>query len=184
MLKCSSSPGPRLQVLNLCVIAWQAIAAVAPAPAPAPASSLAPNKDETVKDFHQGENAMDVDADAAGAGANSSGEAEAQRPSRGGDDTAETNSGGRATSFTERGAFATDPLRGLVRCLCGVVVGRWKQAASTTAKAPKKVWVLHAMEAVHALVRTLEVGQFVSRRRRGKMGACGPKTGGSSLLRV
>ena len=119
---------------------------------------------------------MDVDAGAAGAGAISSGEAEAQRPShcdgddaterhgdgdRGGSDGGGGGGGGdssaRATSSTASDAFAADPLRGLVRCLCGVVVGRWKQAASTTAKAPKKVWVLHAMEAVHALVRTLEV---------------------------
>lgn len=60
-----------------------------------------------------------------------------------------------SVSTANCGAFAAESaVRGLVRCLCGVVVGRWKQ----TAKARKKAWVLHAMEAVHALVRTLEVG--------------------------
>ncbi|CAN0470882.1 unnamed protein product, partial [Ectocarpus sp. 12 AP-2014] len=62
-------------------------------------------------------------------------------------------------STADFGSFAAESVvRGLVRCLCGVVVGRWKQ----TVKARKKVWVLHAMEAVHALVRTLEYHQSVS----------------------
>lgn len=111
---------------------------------------------------------MDVNAEAAGPGAVSSRETEAQRPSRGGG-----GGGGGRTSSTTSDAFAADASRGLVRCLCGVVMGRWKQASSTTAKVPKKVWVLHAMEAVHALVRTLEVSYIrplVYRRRRGKTG--------------
>lgn len=163
----SFSTGCRHQVLNLCVIAWQAIAAVSSAPEISPAS----NTDEIVKGLPQGQSAMDVDVEAAAAGTGSAGGAEVQRPSRGGD-AAESGSGesgdsdGRASS-TASDAFATDPLRSLVRCLCGVVVGRWKQAASITAKAPKKIWVLHAVEAVHALVRTLEVGRYASRRAEG-----------------
>lgn len=49
-----------------------------------------------------------------------------------------------------------NPLRALVRCLCGVVVRRWKEASSAR-KPPKKVWVSHVMEAVLALTRAIEV---------------------------
>lgn len=101
---------------------------------------------------------MDIVAEAR-AGNDSAEDTEMQRQSRDNDSVAveSAGSGGRIRSTTGD-ACATDPLRDLVRCLCGVVVGRWKQASSVTGKAPKKVWVLHAMEAVHALVRTLEVG--------------------------
>ena len=49
-----------------------------------------------------------------------------------------------------------DSLRVLVRCLCGVVVGRWKEASSI-GKSPKKAWVSYVMEAVHALTLAIEV---------------------------
>lgn len=62
-------------------------------------------------------------------------------------------------------AFA-DPLKALVRCLCGVVIGRWRQASST-GRAPKKAWVLHAMEGVLALVRALQVSDLTRRGRKG-----------------
>lgn len=81
-----------------------------------------------------------------------SGETQVHRSSGGG------GGGGERSSVSSCDGFTVDALRDLVRCLCGVVVGRWKQAFTSTAKAPKKVWVVHAMEAVHALVRTLEVG--------------------------
>ena len=59
-------------------------------------------------------------------------------------------------------AFA-DPLKAHVRCLCGVVIGRWRQASST-GRAPKKAWVLHAMEGVLALVRALQVSNLIEKR--------------------
>lgn len=102
---------------------------------------------------------MDIVAEAR-AGNDSVGDPGMQRQSGGdggGGAVENADSGGRRRS-TAGDAFAADPLRDLVRCLCGVVVGRWKQLSSVAGKAPKKVWVLHAMEAVHALVRTLEVG--------------------------
>lgn len=70
----------------------------------------------------------------------------------------------------EDDAFA-DPLKALVRCLCGVVIGRWRQASSA-GRVPKKAWVLHAMEGVLALVRALQVSDLTRRemRRRGKRG--------------
>lgn len=61
-------------------------------------------------------------------------------------------------------ASAADPFRALVRCLCGVVAGRWKQVADADGRALKKGLVPHAMEAVHALTRALEVRRFVFAR--------------------
>ncbi|CAM9884029.1 unnamed protein product, partial [Ectocarpus sp. 12 AP-2014] len=123
------------RVLNLCVIAWQAIAAVGPVP-----NNASTRTDtETRKPLPpEGRSAMEIEADLV---------------QQSHDDEA------GSISTAECGAFAAESVvRGLVRCLCGVVVGRWKQ----TAKARKKAWVLHAMEAVHALVRTLEYHQSVS----------------------
>lgn len=147
-------------MLNLCVIAWQAVVAVAPAPGSDPPQ---PNNDGKEAGLRPGPEAMDV-VDDAEAGAASSGEPEARRSPGEGGGAVESGciggvngSGSGRRSSAVRDGFGDDALRDLVRCLCGVVVGRWNQSASTTAKAPKKVWVLHAMEAVHALVRTLEV---------------------------
>lgn len=122
---------PYHQVLNLCVIAWQAIVAVAPVPNNA---STRTDTETGKPQPPEGRSAMEVEADLV---------------QQSHDDEA------GSVSTAKCGAFAAESVvRGLVRCLCGVVVGRWKQ----TAKARKKAWVLHAMEAVHALVRTLEVG--------------------------
>ncbi|CAM9213321.1 unnamed protein product, partial [Ectocarpus sp. 13 AM-2016] len=123
------------RVLNLCVIAWQAIAAVAPV-----ANNASTRTDtETGKPQpSEGRSAMEVEADLV-------------------QQSHDDEAGGVSTA--DFGSFAAESVvRGLVRCLCGVVVGRWKQ----TVKARKKAWVLHAMEAVHALVRTLEYHQSVS----------------------
>ena len=77
-------------------------------------------------------------------------------------------SSGRGGVSSASDAFA-DPLKALVRCLCGVVTGRWRQASST-GRAPKKAWVLHAMEGVLALIRALQVSDLtgVVTRRGGK----------------
>lgn len=84
--------------------------------------------------------------------------------------------GGSALSAMRRsggdsvGDVFADPLKALVRCLCGVVIGRWKQASSN-GRAPKKAWVLHAMEGVLALVRALQVSGVTRREtRRGGRG--------------
>lgn len=69
---------------------------------------------------------------------------------------------GGGSGKTTNDPFA-DPLRDLFRCLCGVVVGRWKQA-SLAERARKKAWTLHAVEAVNALIRTLEVGRLIMTR--------------------
>lgn len=54
-----------------------------------------------------------------------------------------------------------DPVKALVQCLCGVVTSRWRQASSLEGtRMPQKAWMLHAMEAVHALTGILQVGSF------------------------
>lgn len=66
--------------------------------------------------------------------------------------------GGQGRRAAEFEAF-NDPERALVRCLCGIIASRWSQTSSLArGKTPKKVWVLHLMETVHALAQTLEVG--------------------------
>lgn len=135
------------------MIGWQAIAAVAPVPK----NGALSNNAEMATPLPEGQRALDTVTEA-GADDGSAGEVEVQRQSRDDGVAAEIAGSGRRRRSITGDAFAADALRDLVRCLCGVVVGRWKQASSVTGKAPKKVWVLHAMEAVHALIRTLEVG--------------------------
>lgn len=156
---CSSPrppPTPNVsQVLSLCVIAWQAIVAVVPASK----NGAMSNNAEMKSSLPEGQRAIGTVDDTRAGDDGAAGETEVQRQARdGGVVAAESaSSGGRRRSITGD-EFAGDALRDLVRCLCGVIVGRWKQASSVTGRAPKKVWVLHAMEAAHALVRTLEVG--------------------------
>lgn len=57
-----------------------------------------------------------------------------------------------------------DPANALVRCLCGIVTGRWKQAASALkgGSTPKKAWDLHAVEAIHFLTGMVKVRRSIS----------------------
>lgn len=154
----------RTKVLNLCVIAWQAIAAVVSPPDNGPVLNTAErvNSVQEKKDAETGSSEEGAN-DHQPRGTKVQGSLNGDGKSGSRDHVAEDavllrDSGGGKTSVSNCDASTVDALRDLVRCLCGVVVGRWKQASTTTAKAPKKVWVVHAMEAVHALVRTLEVG--------------------------
>ncbi|CAM9141767.1 unnamed protein product [Scytosiphon promiscuus] len=139
------------RVLNLCVIAWQAIATVVSARDDGPAQNTA----ERVNSAQARRDAGVASVGEEGASYCRSGETKTPGSSNG-DGGNDGKDHVQEDTVSRCDAFAVDALRDLVRCLCGVVVGRWKQASTTTAKAPKKVWVVHAMEAVHALVRTLE----------------------------
>lgn len=172
----------------MALCAWQAVAAVAssgPGPllprAPPPALQVS---DQPLRSTEMGElsgggeaaieaetgaqapceNAMEVDTDTCLEDLRR--EKQGKDSGDGGDDGSRAGCGGavrdEAVGSREqvpvRDTFA-DPLRALVRCLCGAVIDRWKQASSVE-KTPKKSWVLHGKEAVHALTRTLEVGPF------------------------
>lgn len=168
-------PPPLLRkVLNLCVCGWQAVIAVALPSSPSPPSSKAkvpsPNsvdgppiygvRDPDVPDSQASsrQDVMDIVHEEMkerhtdghdGGGSSGNASRNSDRSGVPGNDKEETQ------QALVRHAF-DDPLWALVRCLCGVLMGRWKQASSKGG-APKKAWVLHAMEAVRALTRTLEV---------------------------
>lgn len=193
-------PATRIKVLNLCICAWQAIAAVAPpVPAQTSALTLAPPPEGKVRipltrppppplaKAGSTTNDATLPADAGVEVSTSLQDAmEVEAIGRDGRDgpcapcvverappvagDGEVNDGS-ASGAMRKGcgssvvdAFA-DPLKALVRCLCGVVIGRWRQASSN-GRAPKKAWVLHAKEGVLALIRALQVSDLTRRKTR------------------
>lgn len=170
-------PSPFAKVLNLSICAWQAIAAVATTPVPGPSQSSAPEPgslgegaalpsvsvaDVATPKQQQGQEVVSLP-----------GEGRVQQPRAGGSGVAGgaggagvDGEGGAASGVgggghADEDACAADPFRALVRCLCGVVTARWKQAGEADGRALKKGVVLHAMEAVYALTRALEVRRVV-----------------------
>lgn len=166
-----------LKVLNLVVCAWQAIAAVTPSVLTAShrqsQGQSIPLQTAGILGLPVGAKGVrQVDEEAKRRALNAMGiESGASQCLGSGESRARAFVGGRGSTGRESDTAENtpegmqskdvfdDPLRALVRCLCGVVVRRWKEASSA-GKSPKKVWVSHVMEAVLALTRAIEVSTY------------------------